>query len=38
LDKRRYLALTGRIKDLINRGGEKISPQEVEAVCSGIQR
>jgi acyl-CoA synthetase (AMP-forming)/AMP-acid ligase II len=27
-----YLALTGRIKDLINRGGEKISPAEVEAV------
>ncbi len=27
-----YLALTGRIKELINRGGEKISPTEVEAI------
>jgi acyl-CoA synthetase (AMP-forming)/AMP-acid ligase II len=27
-----YLTLTGRIKDLINRGGEKISPPEIEAV------
>jgi acyl-CoA synthetase (AMP-forming)/AMP-acid ligase II len=25
-----YLSLEGRIKELINRGGEKISPQEVE--------
>ena len=25
-----YLTLTGRIKELINRGGEKISPSEVE--------
>lgn len=25
-----YLAITGRIKDLINRGGEKISPNEIE--------
>jgi acyl-CoA synthetase (AMP-forming)/AMP-acid ligase II len=32
LDGDGYLALTGRIKDLINRGGEKISPTEVEAV------
>ncbi len=32
IDKDGYLALTGRIKDLINRGGEKISPAEVEAV------
>ncbi len=24
--------MTGRIKELINRGGEKISPEEVEAV------
>lgn len=28
----RYLSLVGRIKELINRGGEKISPYEVEAV------
>jgi acyl-CoA synthetase (AMP-forming)/AMP-acid ligase II len=27
-----YLSLTGRIKDIINRGGEKISPEEIEAV------
>jgi oxalate---CoA ligase len=27
-----YLTLDGRIKELINRGGEKISPHEVEAV------
>jgi oxalate---CoA ligase len=27
-----YLTLTGRIKELINRGGEKISPEEIEAV------
>jgi acyl-CoA synthetase (AMP-forming)/AMP-acid ligase II len=32
VDNDGYLALTGRIKELINRGGEKISPQEVEAV------
>jgi acyl-CoA synthetase (AMP-forming)/AMP-acid ligase II len=27
-----YLTLTGRIKELINRGGEKISPLELDAV------
>ncbi len=27
-----YLFLSGRIKDMINRGGEKIAPQSVEAV------
>jgi acyl-CoA synthetase (AMP-forming)/AMP-acid ligase II len=27
-----YLRLTGRIKELINRGGEKISPTEIDAV------
>jgi acyl-CoA synthetase (AMP-forming)/AMP-acid ligase II len=32
IDNDGYLALTGRIKDLINRGGEKISPVEIEAV------
>jgi acyl-CoA synthetase (AMP-forming)/AMP-acid ligase II len=47
LDARGYLTLTGRIKELINRGGEKISPLEVdaallehpavaEAVCFGV--
>jgi acyl-CoA synthetase (AMP-forming)/AMP-acid ligase II len=32
IDNDGYLAITGRIKELINRGGEKISPAEVEAV------
>lgn len=32
IDSDGYLTLTGRIKDMINRGGEKISPEEVEAV------
>ena len=32
IDSDGYLAVTGRIKELINRGGEKISPEEVEAV------
>ncbi len=47
LDGEGYLTLSGRIKELINRGGEKISPREIdevlgthaavaEAVCFGI--
>eukprot|EP01018_Ginkgo_biloba_P012753 Gb_08876 [translate_table: standard] len=32
LDTQGYLFLIGRIKELINRGGEKISPSEVDAV------
>ncbi|HWP43387.1 MAG TPA: acyl--CoA ligase [Blastocatellia bacterium] len=47
LDGEGYLALVGRIKELINRGGEKISPREIdeallahpavaEAVCFGV--
>ena len=47
LDGEGYLTLVGRIKELINRGGEKISPREVdeallqhpavgEACCFGI--
>ncbi len=32
LDNEGYLTLIGRIKELINRGGEKISPLEVDAV------
>lgn len=47
LDEDGYLSLTGRIKELINRGGEKISPLEIdgvllshpsvsEAVCFGV--
>lgn len=31
LDADGYLRLTGRIKELVNRGGEKISPLEVDA-------
>lgn len=29
-----YLALTGRLKEIINRGGEKVSPLEVDDVLS----
>ena len=47
LDDRGYLTLVSRIKELINRGGEKISPREIdevllahpavsEAVCFGV--
>ncbi len=34
LDGDGYLYLTGRIKDVINRGGSKISPLDVDAVLS----
>ena len=47
LDANGYLTLTGRLKEMINRGGEKISPREIdevllahpavaEAVCFGV--
>ncbi|KAI9227368.1 MAG: hypothetical protein DHS80DRAFT_31833 [Piptocephalis tieghemiana] len=39
LDPQGYLFLTGRIKELINRGGEKIGPLEVDACvleCPGV--
>jgi acyl-CoA synthetase (AMP-forming)/AMP-acid ligase II len=47
LDDEGYLRLTGRIKEMINRGGEKIAPREIdevllthpavsEAVCFGV--
>jgi acyl-CoA synthetase (AMP-forming)/AMP-acid ligase II len=47
LDEHGYLTLTGRLKEMINRGGEKISPREIdevllqhpavnEAVCFGV--
>jgi acyl-CoA synthetase (AMP-forming)/AMP-acid ligase II len=47
LDANGYLTLVGRLKELINRGGEKISPREIdevllthpaiaEAVCFGV--
>ncbi len=32
IDSEGYLRLTGRLKELINRGGEKVSPLEVDAV------
>ena len=32
IDQEGYLALTGRLKELINRGGEKISPLEIDDV------
>jgi amino acid adenylation domain-containing protein len=32
LDESGYLFLTGRIKEIINRGGEKISPREIDEV------
>jgi len=32
LDEAGYLRLTGRLKELINRGGEKISPLEIDTV------
>ena len=32
LDANGYLSLTGRLKEIINRGGEKISPREVDEV------
>jgi oxalate---CoA ligase len=32
IDPEGYLAITGRIKEIINRGGEKISPREVDEV------
>jgi acyl-CoA synthetase (AMP-forming)/AMP-acid ligase II len=47
LDEEGYLTLSGRLKEMINRGGEKISPREIdevllthpavaEAVCFGV--
>ncbi len=39
LDVDGFLCITGRIKNIINHGGEKISPEHVEAVlagCSGV--
>lgn len=35
LDEDGYLSLTGRIKNLINRGGEKIAPEHVEDILAG---
>jgi acyl-CoA synthetase (AMP-forming)/AMP-acid ligase II len=35
LDEQGYLLLTGRLKEMINRGGEKISPREIDEVLLG---
>jgi len=35
LDAEGYLTLTGRIKELINRGGEKIAPREIDEILLG---
>jgi acyl-CoA synthetase (AMP-forming)/AMP-acid ligase II len=32
LDDQGYLSLTGRLKEMINRGGEKIAPREIDEV------
>ena len=32
MDAEGYVFLTGRLKEMINRGGEKIAPQEVDDV------
>ena len=32
MDEDGYLSLTGRLKEIINRGGEKISPREVDEI------
>lgn len=36
LDAEGYLHLNGKLKDVINRGGEKVLPNEIEAVISGM--
>ncbi len=35
LDEENYLHITGRLKEMINRGGQKVSPFEVETVLMG---
>ena len=32
MDSEGYLSLTGRLKEIINRGGEKVSPREVDEI------
>jgi acyl-CoA synthetase (AMP-forming)/AMP-acid ligase II len=32
MDADGYLSLTGRLKEIINRGGEKVSPREVDEI------
>ncbi|MCL4748146.1 MAG: acyl--CoA ligase [Burkholderiaceae bacterium] len=41
IDRDGYLTITGRLKEIINRGGEKISPREVDEVLMdhpGVQQ
>ena len=35
MDEDGYLTITGRLKEIINRGGEKISPREVDEILLG---
>jgi len=35
LDDHGYLTISGRIKELVNRGGEKIAPREIDEVLQG---
>ena len=32
IDAEGYVSLTGRLKEIINRGGEKVSPREVDEI------
>jgi acyl-CoA synthetase (AMP-forming)/AMP-acid ligase II len=32
MDEQGYVSITGRLKEIINRGGEKISPREVDEI------
>ena len=32
------LRITGRLKEIINRGGEKISPKEIDEVLNGYMK
>src|SRR5207247_9699699 len=41
LDEQGYLSLTGRIKEIIDRGGEKVAPREIEDILispPGVQQ
>lgn len=35
-DSRGYLTVTGRVNDIINRGGEKVAPETVESALLGL--
>jgi fatty-acyl-CoA synthase len=38
IDQRGYVRITGRLKEIINRGGRKIAPGEIEALLQGHPR